>query len=67
MQEPLSLFSRTVLLTAAGNKSTHLCMLKAKAVYTGLYAYSNEFVEALALEKWHTAILRMFSTEIEVE
>lgn len=42
-------------------------MLKAKAVYTGLYAYSNEFVEALALEKWHTAILRMFSTEIEVE
>lgn len=42
-------------------------MLKAKAVYTGLYAYSNEFVEALALEKWHTAILRMFSTEMEVE
>ena len=54
-------------MAAAGNKSTHLCMLKAKAVYTGLYAYSNEFVEALALEKWHTAILRMFSTEMEVE
>ena len=30
----------------SGNKSIQLCMLKAKAAYTGLYTHSNGLAEA---------------------
>ena len=33
-------------IATSGNKSVKLCIPNAKAEYTGLYAYSNGFIEA---------------------